>query len=422
MSTDDFEFETNTASGGAEDIPEATGSESAAYDAAASADEPAPADTADIAAEGDDTAEDDDPTDFAAELENYLPTPENTDKLKKPFPSWLAGAIAALVTCALVLTAYTFLVFPSINPPAVISYMQGGQGGGAAENAGSPSAAIEKVMPAIVTVTGTSDYRSFFGISTQTSSGTGMIIAENGYILTSNSLVGSNGEATVKIGKESYTGKVVGQDAAKDIAIIKIEKEGLPAVTLGDSGSLKTGDPVIAIADILGEEIGLSVTRGIICGVNNGVSLSNGSTINLLQTDAASGSSGGCLLDYSGNVVGMLTGSISANTDRIVFAIPSNDILGVAESIINTGLAPSGLMIGIKGEDAEHGVTVESVVDDSPAQKAGIKKGDLILKADGNIVKSVSEINRIRDTHKKGDTIVLTIYREGEIMDISVTL
>jgi serine protease Do len=361
---------------------------------------------------------------FADELENYLPTPENTDKLKKPFPVWFTSILTAFITCFVILTAYTFIVLPNIRPSAVISYSKGEEKADAGKSDINIDAVLQNNIESIVCVSGKSDYRSFFGISSQTNSGSGMIISETGYILTAYSLVGSNGEASVTIGKDTYTAKLVGQDVSKDIAIIKIDASDLSSVTLGNSDNAKTGDTVIAIADILGSDIGVSVTKGIICGVNKDVSLSNGNSVNLLQTDAALGtaSSGGCLLDENGNVIGMITASISANTDKITFAIPSNDILSVAESIINTGLAPSGLTIGIKGADAEHGVTVETVLDDSPAEKAGIKKGDLILKADGNVVKSVSEINKIRDTHKKGDTIILTIYRDGEIIDINVKL
>lgn len=360
---------------------------------------------------------------FSEELENYLPTPENTDKVKKPFPVWFTSILTSFITCFVILAAYTFIVFPNIRPSAVISYSNGEENADKRETVNIDTA-LDKNIKSVVRVSGKSDYRSFFGISSQTNSGSGMIISENGYILTAYSLVGSNGEASVTIGKDSYTAKLVGQDVSKDIAIIKIDASGLVPVTLGNSDNVKTGDTVIAIADILGGDIGVSATKGIICGVSRGVSLSNGSSVNLLQTDAASGasSSGGCLSDESGNVIGMLTGAISSNTDKIIFAIPSNDILAIAESIINTGLAPSGLTIGIKGADAEHGVTVEAVIDSSPAEKAGIKKGDLILKADGTVVKSVSEINKIRDTHKKGDIIVLTVYRDGEIMDINIKL
>ncbi len=359
---------------------------------------------------------------FSEELEKYLPTPENTDKIKKPYPAWLISSITALCTCIVVLLVYSLLIFPHIKPSAVISYVNGSSEYGKTEELTAIGAISEKVLPAVISVSAKTDYHSFFGISSQTVSGTGIVITENGYILTCYSLVGGNGEVTVKIGQDTYTAKLVGGDASKDIAVIKVDAEGLAYAALENSESVRTGDNVIAIANVLGGDIGVSVTKGIICGVNKGVTLSNGVSINLLQTDAISGSAGGCLLNEKGNVIGMLTASISGQSDKIGLAIPSGDILAVSESIINTGLAPSGLIIGIRGADGEHGVTVETVNDNTPAKKAGIKAGDLILKADGNAVKSVAELNKIRDTHKKGDTIVLTIYRDGDITDINVEL
>lgn len=361
---------------------------------------------------------------FADELENYLPTPENTDKIKKPFPSWCVALITAFTTCLAMLFIYTLLILPNIKPSAVISYVNGNSGSAQTEALTEIGQISEKISPAIASISGKTDYRSFFGISSQSFSGSGIVISENGYILTNYSLVGGSGNVMAKVGQTTYTAQIVGSDATKDIAILKIEAEGLTAATLENSDSVKTGDSVIAMANVLGEEIGVSVTSGIVCGVNKGVPLSNGITINLLQTDACAGKScaGGCLLNEKGNVIGMFTAAISVDSDKIGLAIPSSDIMTVSESIINTGAAPSGLIIGIKGNDAEHGVTVETVNDNSPAKKAGVKVGDLILKADGNIVKSVSEINKIRDTHKKGDTLVLTIYRNGEIIDINVIL
>lgn len=364
----------------------------------------------------------DEALDFSEELEKYLPTPDNTDKVKKPRPKWFVSFITAFATCFLTLLLYTVLIFPHIKPSATISYVKSDEGTAISDDIQGIGAIYKKIQPSIVSVSGTTDYRSFFGISSQTASGSGIIISENGYILTCYSLVGSNGEVTVKIGEDTYTAKLTGQDPKKDIAVVKIDAEGFPAITLEDSDSVNVGDNVVAAANVLGGEIGVSVTKGIICGVNNGVTLSNGNSVNLLQTDAMAGISGGCLVNEKGNVVGMLINSISSNSDKIGLAIPSSDILTVTESIINTGLTPSGLVIGIRGADAEHGVTVDAVTDNSPAKKAGIKTGDLILKADGNIVKTIAEINKIRDTHKKGDTIVLTVYRNGEVIDINVVL
>lgn len=355
--------------------------------------------------------------------EDYIKV-ENPKK-KRHFPVWLTIVISVFLVCAAVFAAYTLLAgHDQEEQPVTISYVKGDEKGKVREDKNNIGAIVEKGQNCLVSLSGTAEYESFFGVSTQTVSGTGMIVTENGYILTSNSLIGAKGEVKVKIGDETYDAKFIGRDTSKDLAIIKIEAEGLTKVTFGDSDSVNVGDSVVAIADVFGGEIGFSASRGIICGVNKGVPLENGITINLLQTDAAPGSacSGGCLLNDDGEVIGMITDSISANADKISFAIPSDDILPIIESIINTGNAPERLIIGITGTDTAHGVTVDAVVENTPAEKAGIKRGDLILKVDDKAVKTIDEINRIRDSHKKGDTITLTIYRDGESIKIDVEL
>jgi len=350
---------------------------------------------------------------------------ERPKKRKKHFPAWLIGVIVTFLICAALFAAYVFLVERTPqNQSVTISYEKSGEAGELKEQTSEVGAIAEKAEISLVNIFGTAEYESFFGVSTQKVSGTGMIVTENGYILTSNSLIGTKGETKVKIGDKTYDAELVGRDVSKDLAVIKVDAEGLTKVTFGNSDSVKVGDDVVAIADIFGGEIGFSVSRGMICGVNKNVALENGTTINLLQTDAAPGnaSSGGCILNADGEVIGMLTSSISANSDKITFAIPSNDIVKVVESIINTGDAPERLIIGIRGTDTEHGVTVEAVIENTPAEKAGIKRGDLILKVDGKTVKKIEEINEIRDSHKKGDTIVLTVYRDGESLKIDIEL
>ena len=363
--------------------------------------------------------------DFASMLENYLPTPENTDKLKKPVPQWLKTAAVSFGTCAVMLLIYSLLIVPRIKPSAVISYNSSSVSG-TAENITAVRAAADKILPSVVSVSAKSSYRSFFGISTQTANGTGIIISGNGYILTGCSLIGTGDEATVTVNKTNYAAKVVAQDTSKDIAILHIDAENLPAAQFGNSDNLRAGDPVIAVSNILGGEMGASVTRGIICGVNSNLTLQNGNTINLLQTDATtdSGSTGGCIVNENGDIVGMITSAISSNSEKIAFAIPSNDIKSLAETQTGSGSgeSSSGLIIGITGSDADHGVTVESVIADSPAQKSGIAVGDLILKVDGTPVKSIVEINKIKNTHKAGETLVITVYRGGEITDINLIL
>lgn len=365
-------------------------------------------------------------SEFEQELENYLPTAENTDKIKKPMPQWVLSVIASCVTCILFLTFYSFLIAPKLRPTAVISYVEKPVQKNVQEVENiSISGINETVSPSIVSVSTKTSYMNFFGMSSSTNTGSGVVLSEDGYILTSSSLVGNDGETSVILpDKSKHSAKVIGMDENKDIAILKIEATGLTPVTLGNSDEVMAGDSAIVIGNVLGGDLGTSITKGIICGVNRGVSLQNGNTINLLQTDAITNSNnaGGCLLNSEGHLVGMITYAISANVENISFAIPSNDIKNIAESLINVGMAPGGLMIGITGSDTDHGVLVETVLEDGAAEKAGIKAYDLILKADGIAVKSISELNRIRDTHKKGEIIKITVYRDGEMIDIDVTL
>ncbi len=365
-------------------------------------------------------------SEFERELENYLPTPENTDKLKKKTPQWLFSAGVSTAVCIVLFLIYSLTVLPYLRPSAVISYITSQNSETTIhEDSEDVKGAFAKISESIVTIKTKASYHNFFGISQTTNNGSGCILSSDGYILTSSSLIGNDGETSVTLGNnQKYDAHLVGADDSKDIAIIKIDATDLVPCTLADSSSVGVGDSALVASNLLGGNLGSSITRGIICGVNNSVALGSGSTINLLQTDAAtnSSSSGGCLLNTNGDVIGMITYAVSSNSEKISFAIPSNDIKNVAESLINTGNAPESLIIGITGSDTDHGVLVETVMDSTPAKNAGIQTGDLILKVDGTAVTSISNINKIRDTHKKGDTIKITLYRDGESMEVDVTL
>lgn len=358
-------------------------------------------------------------SEFERELENYLPTSENTTKVKQPLPGWAKSAISSAVVCGLMLTVYSALVMPNLRPRAVISYSGGSGNVVDSDDSKNP---IEKVADSVVTITGTTSYHSFFGISSSKSTCSGVVLSEDGYILTANSVLGQEG-VSVTVGDKEYEATVKGVDASRDIAIIKIEKTGLVPAVLGDSDQMKMGDSVVCLGNVLGEKMGTSATRGIICGVNRDVNI-NGRSFSLLQTDAitSDGSAGGPLVNMAGEVVGMLTNAVASESTEISFAIPSNNIKAVAESLITTGEAPKGLIIGITGEDTDHGVVVESVMEDTPAQKAGLKEGDLILRVDGTAVKSIADINKIKDTHRSGDKLIITLYRDGELLDVEITL
>ena len=359
-------------------------------------------------------------SEFEKEWENYLPTPENTTKVRQPLPGWVVSVIASCVVSVALLAVYSAIVMPNLRPRTVISYAgEVSSDAGAAEDVKNPTA---KIADSVVTITGTSSFHSFFGISSSKSTCSGVVLSEDGYILTANSALGQEG-ITVTIGDKEFEAVVQGVDASRDLAVIKIEHTGLTPAVLGDSDSVQMGDSVVCLGNVLGDKMGTSATRGIICGVNRDVNI-NGRNFNLLQTDAetSKGNAGGPMVNMAGQVIGMVTYSVTAESSEISFAIPSNDIKNVAESLITTGEVPEGLIIGFTGTDTDHGVVVESVIDDTPAKKAGIKEGDLILRVDDTNVKSISDINKIRDTHKAGDKLKITVYRDGELMDIEVTL
>ena len=359
------------------------------------------------------------PSEFERELENYLPTAENTTKVKQPLPGWVVSAIASALVCVFILSVYSVLIMPLLRPRTIITYSGEKP---QTEHIEEDKTPIEKAADSVVTITGTTAYRSFFGITSSKSNCSGLVLTEDGYILTANSVLGQEG-ISVKIDNKDYPATVHGTDASKDIAIIKIDKTGLTPATLGDSDHMKMGTSVISLGNVLGENMGTSATRGIICGVNRDMNI-NGRNFSLLQTDAetGSGSAGGPIINMAGEVVGMITNAVTTENSNISFAIPSNDIKAVAESLITTGKAPEGLIIGITGTDTDHGVVIDSVMEDTPAEKAGLKVGDLILRADDTTIKSISDLNKIRDTHRSGEKIKLSIYRDGELLEIEVTL
>lgn len=350
-------------------------------------------------------------------------------KHKKSVPSWLVSAAVAVAVSAVCLIVYTVAVLPNMRPQTVISYSGEKSQSGGAESApvdvGGFVGMGERLGGSIVTISAQGQSGGFFSQIISYGGGSGIIVSEDGYILT-NSRAISRQDGVIEVVLSDGTkceAELIGNDERTDCAVVKIDKTGLTPIKLADSETVVSGTKVAALGRILNESLGTTLTEGTICGVNKGVTLQNGQTINLLQTDAAQpDNSGSALLNADGQLVGMVTSMISSNTNNIALAIPSNDIMQVLESIINTGLAPSGLTIGIRGQDADYGVVVEAINDGSPAQKAGVEVGDLIMKVDGTSVKSVSEINKIRDSHQKGDTILFTVYRDGETLELGIVL
>lgn len=309
-----------------------------------------------------------------------------------------------------------------------------------------------KVLPSVVGIKVTYAINSVFSqnSSTATAEGSGVIISSDGYILTNNHVVNSsssNSSSFYELGKATkitvtlyndtteYEAKIIGTDSETDLAVIKIDKTDLTSATLGDSSTVQVGEWCMAIGNPLGMQS--SVTTGTISALNREVTDSDGKIYKVIQTDAAinSGNSGGALVNSNGEVIGI--NSIKASgtgVEGLGFAIPINSTKSIYSDLIkyNKVIRP---YIGIAGIDITDeviknnptyklvkGVYIRSIEDFSPAQKAGLKAGDIITKADGTEVDSVEKLNEIKNKHNVGDTMELTINRDGNEQTITVTL
>lgn len=312
--------------------------------------------------------------------------------------------------------------------------------------------AANKVLPSIVGIqveyNVTNQMFSMFGRetnSTASASGSGIIISQDGYILTNNHVVSSSSsesyyqiseatKLTVKLYNDEteYEAKIIGKDEQTDLAVIKIEKEGLTAAEIADSNSIKVGEFAMAVGSPLGMES--SITCGVVSAVNREVTDSDGKKFNLIQTDAAinSGNSGGALVNSEGKVIGVNTMKVSSTgVEGMGFAIPINSTLDIKDQLIQYNKVKRPY-IGISGIDVDvetakrnnivEGVYVKAVEDFSAAEKAGIKTGDVIIQADGQEIKTMDKLNEIKNSHKIGDELKVKVNRNGEEKEISITL
>lgn len=284
----------------------------------------------------------------------------------------------------------------------------------------------KKVSPAVVGISATSDaVMDPFGFSTNSgeSQGTGIIFSEDGYIVTNYHVV--QGAKTIKItlnnGKE-VKAKVINYDAANDLAVVKItDKTDIPGIAeFGDSSKLQVGELAVAIGDPLGKQLYGSVTAGVVSALNRSISI-NGSNHTYIQTDAAinEGNSGGPLVNSKGQVIGINSAKMNGDgLEGLGFAIPIN----IVKPRIDDLTKPL-LTIGISGIEIDSqkskqyslpvGIYVEDVTEFSAAQRSGLQAGDVIVKFDGQTVKTVSDLNTIKAKHKVGDSIKINIVRDG---------
>lgn len=256
-------------------------------------------------------------------------------------------------------------------------------------------------------------------------SGSGIIISEDGYIVTNQHVIDGATEISVILNTgDEYVATLVGEDSKSDLAVLKIDKTGLPAATLGNSDEVKVGELAVAIGNPLGQELAGTVTAGVISAVNRTMTVDN-KKYNLIQTDAAinPGNSGGALVNQHGEVIGINTIKLSSESvEGIGFAIAISEAKPIIDDLINNGYVSGRPLVGISARATRNGLSVDSVSQGSGAANAGIQAGDLIVKADGKVVTSVDALNEVRDTKKPGDSLKLTVIRNGELIEVNVIL
>ena len=273
----------------------------------------------------------------------------------------------------------------------------------------------------------------------ESGAGSGVIISSDGYILTCAHVVDGASTITVTIGDKDYTATLVGEDTTSDIAVIKIDADGLTPATVGNSDSLKVGQSVMAVGNPLGE-LGGTVTGGMISALNRSVTIQGSSSVNtmsLIQMDASvsPGNSGGGLFNMNGELVGIVNAkSSSSDAEGLGFAIPINDAIKVAQELLENGYVTGRPYLGITYlavTDAQtasqlgvnaYGVYVVEVVKGGPAEKAGLQAGDRIVSVDGTEIASKDDLSTLMQKHAAGDTLSITIARDGQMQTVNVTL
>lgn len=334
-------------------------------------------------------------------------------------------------------------------------------------NAMSISDIVKKVAPSVVGVQATFkmpnnyNYNYGFGMfgngnsgngdnsGSMTGVGTGIIMREDGYIVTNAHVIYDSeygcGEATaveIRMSDEetTYHAKVVAYDIETDLAVLKVDQTGLTAAEFGDSNQCQVGDAVVAIGNPLGLELQNTVTCGIISALNRKVTI-NDKTMTLIQTDTAinNGNSGGPLINSSGQVIGInsakMSSSVSssgATIEGIGFAIPMTEAREIVDDLINYGYVTGRPQLGISCQDVSEAVSqaynlpigayVISVTDGGAAAEAGLQVGDVITAINDNKIETTEELNNYKNEYNAGDTVTLTIVRNGQEQKVSVVL
>ena len=376
-----------------------------------------------------------------------------------PFISGVVGTALVVGVCFGVPTIKEKLVGTSSNNAQTTIFTSEGKVNNSvdvSDYSGTAISVANKVLPSVVGIevqfSVTSTLPSFMNQQSSSSTkatGSGVIISEDGYILTNNHIIDSSSSSSSSYYEissankiliylyeqdEPVEAKVIGSDSVTDLAILKIEADNLTPAELGDSDSVQVGEFAMAIGNPL--DMQNTVTSGIISGLNREITDTDGTSYTLLQTDAAinAGNSGGALVNADGKVIGINTLKLyGTGIEGMGFAIPINSTFDITEQLITYGKVKRPY-IGISGTnitesysnyyDIPQGVYISAIEDDGPAKTSDLKKGDIITKINGEIITSMSELNKIKNECNIGDTVTLTVYRmsDDSTVDVQVTL
>ena len=338
--------------------------------------------------------------------------------------------------------------------PQVVELRQATATGAAPARAASYSDAVRKAVPAVVNISTSKAiktprhpflndpfFRDFFGNRLEeqpqraTSLGSGVIVSSKGYILTNNHVVEAADEIEVALvdGKK-LKARAVGSDPESDIAVLQVEGESLPAITFGETDALRVGDVVLAIGNPFG--FGQTVTMGIVSALGRS-QLGINTFENFIQTDAAinQGNSGGALVDTAGNLVGINTAiySRTGGSLGIGFAIPASSAKSIMEQIIRTGKVVRG-WIGVEAQEitaeiaesfrlsSTNGALVRSVLPGGPAERAGLRPGDILVAIEGKPVKDPSSMLNLVAALVPGKPAAIRLQRENKALEVQVTV
>jgi serine protease Do len=370
------------------------------------------------------------------EQNNFNQQPPLLPRKKRPGAKKVVAVILIVVLCAgagfgggmaaITLSGYT------INPD---------------DSVNTAEAIATKVLPSVVGISTSTKvaYQSWNGQEEglQYGVGTGIIIDEDGYILTNSHVVSDGTAQTITVGLSDgreLSGKVLWNDKSIDLAIVKIEATGLTAAELGDSDEINIGSYAVAIGNPLGLDFERSVTAGVISGLNRTITVSDGQTEttmdNLIQTDAAinSGNSGGPLLNAKGQVIGI--NSAKAQTgEGLGFAIPINTAMPIIQSVLESG-SFQRVYLGIKGGSvaeyqaaypdqkltSDTGVIVSDFLTNSPAKAAGLEKGDIIVAINDDVIENMTDLISTLLKYQSGEKVDVKVVRGDETMTLKVTL